>query len=79
MERNLSNISLSPASSCQLKLSPTSTNFKSTMHFNESSFMSKLKNMYEKRNIYKPIPFNVKKFISSPSTLDTEDDNKKKK
>lgn len=78
MERNLSNISLSPAFSCQLKLSPTSTNFKSTMHFNESSFMSKLKNMYEKRNIYKPIPFNVKKFISSPSTLDTEDDNKKK-
>ena len=78
MERNLSNISLSPASSCKLKLSSTTTNFKSAMHFNESSFMSKLKNMYEKRNVYKPIPFNVKKFTSSPSTLDTEDDNNKK-
>ena len=78
MERNLSNISLSPASSCKLKLSSTTTNFKSAMHFNESSFMSKLKNMYEKRNVYKPIPFNVKKFTLSPSTLDTEDDNNKK-
>ena len=78
MERNLSNISLSPACSCKSKLNPTTINFKSTIHFNENSFISNLKKMYEKRNTHKRIPFHTKKFRLSQSTLDTEEDNNKK-
>ena len=85
MKVNIGSMTTRTQSPIRLVSASTSNIFKNTMIFNEGSFMSRLKNMYEKRtnehlqraSKSKHSLFNLhvtKRFKSSQSTLDTEED-----